>query len=313
MDYKSERNFDLLRFWDIIKSNSWRLLILNAVFIMSGVLYSLSLPDVYKAESILIPNMDNQANGLSNLAGQFGGLASLAGINIGGAESKEIDYALEVLKSRSFLYDFIQSNELSIIIMATNGWLREKNEYTYDEEIYNVDKGKWVRDVKPPFSIEPSTNEVYEKFLKELLTVHYDKKTGVIKVAIEHYSPFFAKKIVNEIVKALNQKIKQQKMSESILSIQYLENELSKTTLSNMQSLFYQLIEQEYKKLMLINVQDEYVLKIIDEAVVPEEKFKPKRALVVVMFFLLGVISSIIFMFFKTLKDVNRRDSKNER
>ena len=55
-----------------------------------------------------------------------------------------------------------------------------------------------------------------------------------------------------------------------------------------MQSVFYQLIEEQTKNLMLAQVQDEFAFKIIDPAVVPEEKAGPKRALICVLAVLLG-------------------------
>jgi LPS O-antigen subunit length determinant protein (WzzB/FepE family) len=45
---------------------------------------------------------------------------------------------------------------------------------------------------------------------------------------------------------------------------------------------------------MFAEVRDEYVFKIIDTALVPELKAKPKRALIVVLAVLLGGILSVL-------------------
>jgi LPS O-antigen subunit length determinant protein (WzzB/FepE family) len=55
-----------------------------------------------------------------------------------------------------------------------------------------------------------------------------------------------------------------------------------------MQTIFYQLIEEQTKTLMLAEIGDEYALKTLSAAKVPEEKSKPKRALIVVLGTLLG-------------------------
>lgn len=63
-----------------------------------------------------------------------------------------------------------------------------------------------------------------------------------------------------------------------------------------MQTVFYQLIEEQTKTIMLAEVSKEYVLKTIDPANAPEEKAKPKRALIVVLGTMLGGILSVLIV-----------------
>ena len=60
-----------------------------------------------------------------------------------------------------------------------------------------------------------------------------------------------------------------------------------------MQTIFYQLIEEQTKTIMLANVRKDYVFKTIDPAIIPEEKDKPKRALIVILGTMLGGMLSI--------------------
>ncbi len=55
-----------------------------------------------------------------------------------------------------------------------------------------------------------------------------------------------------------------------------------------MQSTFYKLIEEQTKSLMLAEVQEEFVFRVIDPAVVPELKDSPKRALICILGMLFG-------------------------
>jgi len=63
-----------------------------------------------------------------------------------------------------------------------------------------------------------------------------------------------------------------------------------------MQTVFYQLIEQQTKTIMLAEVSQEYVLKTIDPANAPEEKAKPNRALIVILSTMLGGILSVLIV-----------------
>ena len=83
---------------------------------------------------------------------------------------------------------------------------------------------------------------------------------------------------------------------EAQASINYLNNELSGIKVKAMETVFYQLIEEQTKNMMLISVKPEYVLKTIDPSQVPEQKEKPKRGLIVVLGTILGMMLSVFFV-----------------
>ena len=74
-----------------------------AVFAIVSVGYALSLPNQYKATVLLAPAQE-ESGGLSSALGQLGGLASLAGVNIGAGGGGESKHAQEILKSRFFYW-----------------------------------------------------------------------------------------------------------------------------------------------------------------------------------------------------------------
>ena len=65
--------------------------------------------------------------------------------------------------------------------------------------------------------------------------------------------------------------------------------------------IFYQLIEEQTKNMMLTMVKKEYVLKTIDPAQVPDTKAKPKRSLIVVLGTMLGGILSVLIVLIRYL------------
>ena len=87
-----------------------------------AVIVALMLPNIYRAEALLAPNEQEGAGGLSALAAQYGGLASLAGINLRGKADKTA-LALEVLQSRKFISDFVERHDLSVPSSALFGVL----------------------------------------------------------------------------------------------------------------------------------------------------------------------------------------------
>jgi uncharacterized protein involved in exopolysaccharide biosynthesis len=287
---------DLAELWHAIWSGKLLIIIISAVFAISSVLYAINQPNIYKATTLLSPTGDQGgAGGLAKMAGQFGGLASLAGINLGGGGTDKTGLALEVLKSRFFLENFITKHSLLVPLMAANNWDINTNTLMFDEEIYNTTNKIWIREVKAPKKPEPSSWEAFQE-LKEILSIATDKETGMVTISIEHYSPEIATQWLKLLVDDINSTMREQDKIEAQNSIDYLTKKLKETQLSDMQTVFYQLIEEQTKTIMLAEVSKEYVLKTIDPANAPEEKAKPKRALIVVLGTMLGGILSVLIV-----------------
>lgn len=287
---------DLAELWHAIWSGKLLILIISAVFAISSVLYAINQPNIYKATTLLAPTSDQGgASGLAKMAGQFGGLASLAGINLGGGGTDKTGLALEVLKSRVFLESFIDKHQLLVPLMAAKNWDLNSNTLIINNDVYNETTKTWVREVKAPKKPEPSPWQAYKAF-KDILSITTDKESGMIILAIEHYSPEIATQWLKWLVNDINSTMREQDKIEAQNSIDYLTKKLQETQLSDMQTVFYQLIEEQTKTIMLAEVSKEYVLKTIDPANAPEEKAKPKRALIVVLGTMLGGILSVLIV-----------------
>ena len=287
---------DLAELWHAIWSGKLLIIIISAVFAISSVLYAINQPNIYKATTLLSPTSDQGgASGLAKMAGQFGGLASLAGINLGGGGTDKTGLALEVLKSRLFIESFIDKHQLLVPLMAAKSWDLNSNTLIINNEIYNETTKTWVREVKAPKKPEPSPWQAYKAF-KDILSITTDKESGMIILAIEYYSPEIATKWLKWLVNDINSNMREQDKVEAQSSIDYLTKKLQETQLSDMQTVFYQLIEEQTKTIMLAEVSKEYVLKTIDPANAPEEKAKPKRALIVVLGTMLGGILSVLIV-----------------
>lgn len=287
-----EGEIDLRELFSVIWRGKLIMIIITTVFAVASVLYALSQPNIYKSEALLAPAEQKGAGGLASLAGQFGGLASLAGVNLGGGESNKSQLALEVLKSRQFTNAFIQKHKILPDLMAAKSWNMGANNVVYDDEIYNAQNNNWLREVKAPFKPEPSMQEAYNVFIK-LLSANTNKETGMVTISIQHVSPYVAQQWVTWLVEDINQTMKEREVLEAKESTNFLQQQLEQTQIADIREVLYKLIEEQTKTIMFAEVREEYVFKTIDAAIVPEEKFKPKRALIVVIGTVLGGMLSI--------------------
>ncbi len=301
--YKGDDEIDLRELWKAIWIGKWLIIVITAVFAIGAVFYALSVPNEYKSTVLLVPTSSSSSSSISKLAGQFGGLASLAGINMGGGGDDKSAIAIEILKTWHFLEQFIQQNHIEVEVFAAEGWNRATNKLVINPELYNETTKGWVRefDEARGQTVEPSGWELYNK-IKDRIIISQNKESGLVSLSVEYYSPIIAKEWVNELVKMINAYFRKQDREEALKSIQYLEGQVRKTNVTDMQSVFYQLIEEKTKTLTLAEVTDEYIFKTVSHAKVAEERSKPKQVLIVILALILGGILSILIVLIRHFK-----------
>jgi len=263
-----------------------------------AVIFALMMPNVYRAEALLAPNDSEGAGGLSALAAQYGGLASLAGINLGGGSADKTTLGLEVLRSRKFISEFIERHDILVPVMAAKDWDAASGELEIDSTIFDSNARKWVREAKPPRKEAPSSQEAYKVF-SDLMSVSNDKKTGFVTISIEFFSPTIAKQWVDWLVEDINSTIMQRDVAEAEQAIAYLNEQIESTSLSDLQNVFFKLIEDQTKTVMLAKVSSEYMFRTIDPAIAPELKSKPKRSLIAIVGMLLGGMFGVVIVAFR--------------
>ncbi|MDX1281571.1 Wzz/FepE/Etk N-terminal domain-containing protein [Shewanella colwelliana] len=295
----SDDEIDLRELFAVIWQGKWLIIAITAVFAIGSVIFAIMQPNIYKSEALLAPASEEQGGGLSALAGQFGGLASMAGINLGGGGGVDkTQMAIEVMKSRQFASDFIQKHQLLPDLMAAEKWNMAENAVIYDADLYDVSANKWVREVKAPFKPEPSMQEAFKEFSK-IVSVNAAKDTSMVTVAVEHLSPSVAQQWVNWLVEDINKVMKERDVAEAIRSSDFLNKQIAQTNVADIRSILYKLVEEQAKTIMFAEVRDEYVFKTIDPALVPETKIKPKRAIIVVVGAAFGFFVSIMILLFR--------------
>ena len=128
------------------------------------------------------------------------------------------------------------------------------------------------------------------------MSANKDKETGMVEIAIEHVSPYIAQQWVNWLIQDINSTMKLRDVVEANKSTDFLTKQIQQTKIADIRAVLYKLVEEQTKTIMFANVRDEYVFKTIDPAITPEQKFKPKRALICVLGVLLGGMLSVMIV-----------------
>jgi len=298
-----QKDLDIKTLFLLFWREKLKIIFITFIFSLAGVLVALSLPNIYKSEAVIV-QVENDTSEMSKImSGQLGGLAQMAGIKATSNREYTSLIAIEILKSRKFFEEFSNKYNVLIPLMASNGWNESENKLIIDDEIYDVNNKKWVREVEPPKKPQPSINESHPVFLEHLL-ISRDKVTGVIRIGFKHYSPYIAQEWTTLIVSDINQKMKNQDVEKAELSIEYLKKEINNTQFSELKTSLYSLVQQQVQTIMLAEASPEYLFKTIDPAIVPELKIEPKRPMIAIMSFIIGFLASIIFVIIIRYKDL---------
>tara|TARA_B110000483_G_scaffold174613_1_gene206576 strand:+ start:495 stop:1442 length:948 start_codon:yes stop_codon:yes gene_type:complete len=295
-DFNDE--IDLQEIFYVLLRGKWIIVSVTAFVSIIGVTFSLLLPNMYESKALLVPV--NSPSSISGALGGIGGLAGLAGISLssGGDEGNSVK-ALEKIGSLSFFENNILTNIFLPDLMAVKSWNLKTNKLTYDESIYKKDTNAWVRDYSYTKKQIPSAQESFMIFMTEHLSVSEDKNSGFVTLSIKHQSPFIAKQWAELVINEVNTFYRQKDKSESEKAVSYLNEQISMTGLSEIKQVMAELLQEETKKLTLIEANQFYVFDYIDPPAVMEQKSDPNRTLICILSAILGGMLSIILVLIK--------------
>jgi capsular polysaccharide biosynthesis protein len=273
--YPVERGdeLSLTELWKVLVEYKLLIIVFTALTTLGAIYYASTLSTIYKAEVLMVSASSAGGAGAGGgLSNRLGSLADMAGVSLGASGiSAAGEQALARLKTRSFLINHIKEKNLKPILFADQ-WDR-------------VEK-KWI-------DKEPSDRDSAES-LKNMIeaAVHLKSKAGLVSLFIEWKNPHNPNKIAdiaNDLVSSINSHIKDHAILEARDSISFLEKELEQTNILNSQTIIYNLIEQQMGQIMLANIRDEFVFKIIDPAVVPKHAETKPILMVVFIGLILGI------------------------
>lgn len=226
----------------------WLWIGLSALFgVASGYAISFAFAPRYSAEVVVIQQGAQDQRGLlGSLAGQFGGLAALAGVDLGGGRGKY--ESIEVLQSRALMADFVRQRELMPTLFAEK-WDSERRRWR------SVASGR-----------EPTVNKAVDMLERDIVAVTEDRRTGTITVRVSWRDPVVAADWANQLVAMANARMRDRALSDSRRSLEFLNSQVDKVQSIEVREALFRLIESQYKSILLASVDAEFALRIVDPA-----------------------------------------------
>lgn len=271
-----------------------------------AIIAALVMTPVFRSTVLLSPvTIDASKSSLGALASQFGGLASLAGVTLPGGGN--VDMAIATIKSRKFLLSFVEKNNLKPVLFDER-WDRASKQWIVEDASFVARIKEVILPAKPPVESmenlapgEPTANETYKFLMEEVISVEKDAITSLVTLGVTWKDPAKAAAWANQLIAQVNDQLREQAVTEAERSISYLTEQLNHVAVADLRSVLFRMIEEHTKNMTLAKTQQEYAFKVIDPAVPPdlEDKIKPKRGLMVILGFVVGIFIGVLVAFIR--------------
>jgi uncharacterized protein involved in exopolysaccharide biosynthesis len=262
------RSIDLLEIVDVTFRH-WYWPAIAAVLVGAAFwLYSDRSPPLYRAEALVTLVTEAGSGTSEGGMGRLGAVASMVGISLGGQERKAEYVAL--LSSRRIVAQLIESRNLLPILYAS---------------AWDPEQKRWRKKA-------PTVNQAIQYFNSKVLRVGEDRRTGLVKVTVEWFDRELAADWANSLVAMVNADVRATTITEAKKSIEFLNNELEHTGQIAVREGIFRLMQGSMSRITLANVQEQYALKLLDPAWVPDlgQHVRPRPLLAAVAGGLLGII-----------------------
>ena len=296
---QSKLNPIILFIW---KNRKINITIASIATVLLFLLVMLFMTKYYTATTSIIPASSNFASQLGGKLGSLAGLAGLSNMGSGG-------------QSQQMYESIIKSKKLQHRLLHT--------EFEFD-----TDDGIKKQQLLDFLEIEgKNQREILEKAYKELngdiIFPELDNETDILFVNVTLENPFLAAKVANKIIEYLDDIVSNQinkeydeqyaylrkhktVIKDSILIVEnqlkdFLKNtrdlyapenvikELRLKRILTMQTAILAELKKQEEIFVLENIVNLKPVKVLDRAVAPYKKSRPKRALVLISFFMLMI------------------------
>ena len=320
---------------------------ITTLFFITGIIYSLSLKDIYKASSSFYPHVGKveNSNNIRNLAG-------LAGINLGAESSNDIPSTLypRVINSPTFKSQILDK------IIVINGEKITYKEYLLSS-IFNSNSSISLKKIllypikflkkflkkevknnpeKDLLNIRKLSNDDFKlhNYLTSTIVLNLNEEEGFIELSVEDQNPIVASQIAitaNDILQDNIIEFKIKNINDTYMFVSS-QLEIAKANFYNLQDslaifkdnnrniksdLFlnqYSRIESEFniskniyndlaisKEKIAIDVQKNTpIFTVIKPVVIPNEKHRPIRSNLVIIYTFFGLVLSCIYVISKS-------------
>ena len=260
--------------WPYVRAlvNWWKLIIAGAVLFAAVAAYLASTkPYMYESTARVSILELGDPGGVSPDDRRAPEMLTLVehGFVMGTTRDNHEDVILARMRSRQFTMRFLDNHDA----------------YPhFYPDMWDASEQRWADGFKP------DRGEVFTRFRDEVRSINRDEETGIVTVSMTWPDAAVARDWANAYVTSFNSYMRERTMQEVSRKQAYLEQELRRSDVLEIQQSIYRLIEAQTAIAMLASGREEFVLEIIDPAALPYRSFNMSRKKRVVISGIAGLL-----------------------
>ena len=260
---------DLLKYFVREKKT---ILLFSLLGFLFSIIYSLSLPNIYRANAFIVSS-EQMSGQLST--GIAGSLNSLGLGNIAPTQQGSVNVNKARLKSREFLISVIKKHDLMPKLFYKS-WDTKNNAWKVEKI--------------------PTLIDGYELLNKQIAIYGPTPINEIISITLDWHDPSLASQWTNMLIEEINLDARTRKKDEIKQSLFFIEEELSKANVAEVRFSLNELIKSQLRENVFANVKKEYSFRFIDHAIPPTKKSSPNRLIIVLIGSILSFAISIFYL-----------------
>lgn len=267
-----------------------------AAVTMAVVLYF--MPDQYRSQATINPRPTTASNSIQGAMGGLSSLGSLVGLTAGAeGGATPVALALATTQSRAFANHFVSKNQL-VVEMFAGKYDPSTGKTIIDQQIYNYEKGEWLRRNAMGIYAAPTPEEIYQRYQK-LVWTELDKETGLITASLQWIDPVKAHKWLSLWIADADTYLRESALQEASGNLEFLHKELGKSNFTELTTQVSALYIEHLRQKMMASNQQHFMFDVIDPPNLPEEAVWPRRVLLSALGGIFGLLIGISFVFLR--------------
>lgn len=277
----SEEGLNLFSLFKLFWLNKNFIILTVLCFSLVSIFYSYTRENIYLSTALVeMGNSDEQLNQNSQALAFFGITQNLQ------SSDKEL---LAKLESIAFFNFFAIDDGLIEAILVDDHKLMP----AFEKKNFNSEKG-----INLNMNIPDEFYNAYETFFGNL---HVAKKsnTSFLELGYKSSSPELSKKMTDFIFNMFNEYERTKILLNSERYIDYLYGEAKLASDTDVKKLLFSLIESEYKKIAIVNVNQDYALKEVSPAIIEKIRISPNRYVHLGYGLFFGLFLSLFYILYR--------------
>jgi uncharacterized protein involved in exopolysaccharide biosynthesis len=307
---------NLLDLWRVVWGHRKMISRIVLITVVATAVVSLIMTNIYQSKAIIAPvTPKSSTTGASSLAQQLGPLAGMAGVSLAspGSTVVPLPELVSLLKSNIVRGKMIQKYNL-LPILFEDRWDAEKKDWKRGGLILNP--LVWIRkavgallpaDPHAPKKKDDDVPDIQDglRKLEEIVTVKENIKENTIGITVDYPDPELSAIMANYLLETLNDHLTGEAKRVAKINKDYLEDQLAKNSDLFIRQKIYNLIADQVEMMTMTEVKENFAFKVLDPPMVPDQKSKPKRTLMVILSLFVSLFVGVFLAFFKEYLEKN--------